>query len=193
MPKKLTKAQREAVENLKSKTEDGAPPIIMQIPATFLVDGHEVPFTLGKLKTVWDEAKDAGRVPHGMFLGRLVTDTSKNKTWTDGTVRAYTSKCLAGSKNLSYDRQLEHQKSVLGPNHEVDESMFLVMLFRYLASGKSDRLMLSDHMRLTSDKARDSAGDPLSVDSGGVVLGLYGSDRDAYSNCGVGVSLGISS
>lgn len=83
IPKKLTGTQVAALENLKTKTEDEAPPIIMQVPSTFLVNGYGVPFTIGNLKTVWDEAKNAGRVTHGMFLGSFVTNASKTKSWTD--------------------------------------------------------------------------------------------------------------
>jgi hypothetical protein len=65
------------------------------------------------------------------------------------------------------------------------------MLFRYLASGKSDRLMLSDFMRLTSAQARVSDDYSLRVRSDDDDLGLYSSDRSAYSDNGVGACLKI--
>lgn len=162
----------------------------MQIPKKFVVNGKTVPFTLDNLKAVWDRAQPNKPGMHGMLLGSYVIADSKGKTW-DGKPVAYTSACLEGSKSKYYDRgndsQLKIQERIMGAGSEIDEGMYIAMLFHYLATG--ERLMTADFMRLN---VRDTDGDPLYVGSNDDVLHLDCALRVALSFDGVGASLGIS-
>ena len=193
LPKEMSEENKRKLQNLKDNTEDKAPPLIMQIPKVFVLDGKEIPFTPENLKTAWDQAQQHNEGMHGMFFDRWVRKKSMQKTW-DGKLRAYTSGCLEGTRGKHYnegaDNQLAIQKKILGENSEIDEGMFIAMLFRYLDSGKKERLMLKDYMRLN---AWGTDGDPLCIYSYSDLLVLGSTARGPDSVGGVGGSLGISS
>lgn len=189
LPRRLSPETKARLEKLKNATEDNVAPLIQQIPRKFMVNGVEKDFTIAAFKEVWDKARQNDGDMHNMWLSDYVTEESKTKVF-DGSLRAYTPKCLKDSKSKDYESQLKHQKTVMGEGSEVDERMYIAMLFKYLASGKKERLMSSDYMRLN---ARATDGDPLRVDSNVDDLDLRGSRRAALSRCGLGASLGISS
>lgn len=135
-----------------------------------------MPFSIATLQEIWFGKQ-------GLFVTDYLSD--KTKTWESGEIRAFTSKCIAGSKNLNYKDQLALQNSI-GQNLEIDESMFFAMAFHCLASG--EKLMQHDFMRLN---VRGADNDPLYVASPASDFILRDSFSYAYSFGGIGASLVI--
>jgi MoxR-like ATPase len=190
LPTELTPEIEAQIQKLKDNTEEGSPPLIQQIPKVFIVDGVEKPFTIAELEKVWKKAKEQDSDMHPMYIGDYVNQETKDKVWESGKLRAYTSKPLEDSKNKSIEEQREYQKTLLGENAKIGADMYFAMLFRYLASGKTDRLLSSDVMRLDD---LDKDGDSLRVYSFDGDLCLDSSRGHAYSHSGLGASVEFSS
>lgn len=122
IPRELTDTQIKSIEKLTDATEYKATPIIIQIPKEIMIGGQTKPFSIATLQEVWQGEQ-------GLFVTDYLSD--KTKTWESGEIRVFTSKCLAGSKNLNYKDQIALQESI-GQGHEIDESMFFAMAFHYL-------------------------------------------------------------
>ena len=110
-----TNISLETIQHLKAlqeATEYKTPPIILQIPRQLCFQGRVIDCTIEHLKAIWesgDKRIDTDHPLRDIYLIPHMSHASKSATW-NGTLRAYTSGHLKGSREMNYPAQ-QHMRS----------------------------------------------------------------------------------
>lgn len=139
------------IQKMRNNVEGGSSPLLLMLPNKWLIDGEEVPLSLGlfqkfvnlplihnESQKMWCdpdyidfpslELQDDGRTIPTPFLPNRLTEIN------DGILTAYSPACVSGTKGLEPKEKQEIQKEKLGSGFEVGIWMWVAGMLKELES-----------------------------------------------------------